>query len=148
MCNIPECPEYLNRNISFCFLVPCVPDNITAVSSCEDNGAIVTWGHSPVASSYQLTATGVDGHTAVCNASVNNCTLADLHCGQLYNFSITASGDNCTSYPRTTIFRTGINTRKQSDYTNLKFTNFKTLTKNPPIAAVVSKKQSIFIFSI
>ncbi|XP_056895182.1 fibronectin-like isoform X2 [Takifugu flavidus] len=86
--------------------VPCIPDNITAVPLCEDNGAIVTWGNSPVATSYQLTATGVDGHSAVCNTSVNNCTLAHLQCGQSYNLSITASGDNCTSYPSTTLFRT------------------------------------------
>ncbi|KAK9519631.1 hypothetical protein VZT92_022346 [Zoarces viviparus] len=85
---------------------PCVPDNVTVAASCEENGAAVTWGHSPVATSYLLTATGRDGHAASCNTSVNNCTLADLHCGQTYNLSITASGDNCTSKPRTSSFRT------------------------------------------
>ncbi|XP_054458914.1 fibronectin-like [Anoplopoma fimbria] len=81
-------------------------DNVTVAASCEENGATVTWGHSPVATSYLLTATGRDGHVASCNTSVNNCTLADLHCGQKYNLSITASGDNCTSKPRTSSFET------------------------------------------
>nr|XP_019965387.1 PREDICTED: uncharacterized protein LOC109644441 [Paralichthys olivaceus] len=84
---------------------PCAPDNVTVVQSCEENGVTVTWGHSPVATSYQLTATGSDGHVSICNTFVNNCTLADLHCGQLYSLSITASGDNCTSMSSTSSFR-------------------------------------------
>ncbi|XP_034439595.1 uncharacterized protein LOC117760582 [Hippoglossus hippoglossus] len=84
---------------------PCVPDNVTVVQSCEESGVTVTWGHSPVATSYQLTATGSDGDVVNCSTLVNNCTLADLHCGQLYNLSITASGDNCTSLPSTSSFR-------------------------------------------
>ncbi|XP_068446237.1 uncharacterized protein [Clinocottus analis] len=85
---------------------PCVPDNVTVAPSCEENGAAVAWRRSPVATSYQLTATGMDGHVASCNSSVNNCTLAQLHCGQTYKLSITASGDDCTSEPDTSSFRT------------------------------------------
>ncbi|XP_035863315.1 uncharacterized protein LOC116038126 [Sander lucioperca] len=85
---------------------PCVPDNVTVLASCEKNGARVTWGQSPVATSYLLTATGRDGHVASCNTSVTNCNLTDLHCGQTYSLNITASGDNCTSKPRTSSFRT------------------------------------------
>ncbi|XP_078116029.1 receptor-type tyrosine-protein phosphatase beta-like [Sander vitreus] len=85
---------------------PCVPDNVTVLASCEKNGARVTWGQSPVATSYLLTATGRDGHVARCNTSVTNCNLTDLHCGQTYSINITASGDNCTSKPRTSSFRT------------------------------------------
>ncbi|XP_063747971.1 fibronectin type III domain-containing protein 7-like [Eleginops maclovinus] len=85
---------------------PCVPDNVTVEASCEENGATVMWGHSPVATSYLLTAIGGDGHVASCNTSVNNCTLTHLHCGQSYNLSIIASGDNCTSQPSTSNFRT------------------------------------------
>ncbi|XP_036969323.1 fibronectin isoform X2 [Acanthopagrus latus] len=85
---------------------PCVPNNVTVVPSCEENGAMVMWSHSPVATSYQLMATGRDGHVASCNTTVNNCTLDYLHCGQPYNFSITASRDNCTSEPFTSTFRT------------------------------------------
>ncbi|KAK2835181.1 hypothetical protein Q5P01_015665 [Channa striata] len=85
---------------------PCVPDNVTVVQLCEGNGAAVTWKKSLVAVSYQLTATGKDGHVASCNPSVNNCTLTDLHCGQPYSLSITASGDNCTSQSSTSSFST------------------------------------------
>lgn len=90
-------------------LAPCVPDGVTVVQLCEGNGAAVRWRNSFVATSYQLTATGRDRHVATCNTLVNNCTLANLHCGQPYNLSITASGDNCTSKPSTSSFTTGRN---------------------------------------
>ncbi|XP_034002007.1 fibronectin type III domain-containing protein 7-like [Trematomus bernacchii] len=89
---------------------PCVPENVTVEASCEENGATVMWGPSPVATSFFLTATGRDGHVASCDTSENNCTLTHLHCGQLYNLTITASGDNCTSQPSTSTFRTGRDT--------------------------------------
>lgn len=91
-------------------LAPCVPDTVTVVQLCEGNGADVRWRNSFVATSYLLTATGRDGHVASCNTSVNNCTLANLHCGQPYNLSITARGDNCTSNPSASSFTTGRHT--------------------------------------
>lgn len=87
--------------------VPCVPNNMSVLPSCDDNGATVTWSSSLVATSYLLTATGRDGHVAVCNSTENNCTLTHLHCGQPYSLSVTASGDKCTSQPSFSSFRTG-----------------------------------------
>nr|XP_061832451.1 uncharacterized protein LOC133616849 [Nerophis lumbriciformis] len=95
--SMPSQPIYMDS-------APCAPQNLTAVPACEENGAMVTWAHSHVATSYQLTAAGTDGHVANCNGSVNNCTLADLHCGQPYSLSLTARGENCTSEPTTTSF--------------------------------------------
>ncbi|XP_040040842.2 uncharacterized protein fndc7b [Gasterosteus aculeatus] len=84
---------------------PCVPADVVVAALCEGNGAVVTWGHSPVATSYLLTATGRDGHVANCSTPENNCTLTALHCGQTYNLSVTAVGDNCTSQPGTSSYR-------------------------------------------
>lgn len=88
-------------------LAPCVPADVVVAALCEGNGAVVTWGHSPVATSYLLTATGRDGHVANCSTPENNCTLTALHCGQTYNLSVTAVGDNCTSQPGTSSYRAG-----------------------------------------
>ncbi|XP_075901618.1 uncharacterized protein fndc7b isoform X2 [Nelusetta ayraudi] len=85
--------------------VPCVPDSVSVLPSCDDNGATVTWGRSPVATSYLLSATGRDGHVAACNSTENNCTLTDLHCGQPYSLSVTARGETCTSQPSVSSFR-------------------------------------------
>ncbi|XP_029003162.2 fibronectin-like [Betta splendens] len=85
---------------------PCVPADVTVTQLCEVNGAAVRWSGSFVATSYLLTATGRDGHVARCNVSDNNCTLANLHCGQAYTINLTASGDNCTSEPSTSSIST------------------------------------------
>ncbi|XP_045905931.1 receptor-type tyrosine-protein phosphatase beta [Micropterus dolomieu] len=85
---------------------PCAPDSVKVVTLCEKNEATVTWRNSLVATSYLLVATGRDGHVASCNTTMNNCTLARLHCGQSYSLSITASGDNCTSPPSISTFTT------------------------------------------
>lgn len=87
--------------------VPCVPNNVSVLPSCDDNGATVTWSRSLVATSYLLTATGRDGHVAVCNSTENNCTLTHLHCGQPYSLSVTARGEKCTSQPSVSSFRSG-----------------------------------------
>lgn len=93
--------------------VPCVPNNVSVLPSCDDNGATVMWSSSLVATSYLLTATGRDGHVAVCNSTENNCTLTHLHCGQPYSLSVTARGENCTSQPSVSSFRSGKGTLAQ-----------------------------------
>uniref|UniRef100_A0A3B3BWR1 Fibronectin type-III domain-containing protein n=1 Tax=Oryzias melastigma TaxID=30732 RepID=A0A3B3BWR1_ORYME len=85
---------------------PCAPRNVSVVPLCETNGAAVSWEKSMVATSYQLTATGPDGHVATCNTSVNNCSLDGLHCGQKYSLNITASGATCRSLPSLSSFKT------------------------------------------
>ncbi|XP_027882788.1 uncharacterized protein fndc7b [Xiphophorus couchianus] len=85
---------------------PCVPSNVTVVSQCQDRGAVVSWEKSLVATSYRLTARGQDGHVVACNNTANNCSLSALHCGQAYGVSITAVGENSTSYPSNDTFRT------------------------------------------
>ncbi|XP_014901851.1 uncharacterized protein fndc7b [Poecilia latipinna] len=85
---------------------PCVPSNVTVVPRCEDRGAVVSWEKSLVATSFRLTARGQDGHVVACNNTANNCSLSALHCGQTYGVSITAVGENCTSYPSNNTFRT------------------------------------------
>uniref|UniRef100_A0A3Q3MAQ3 Fibronectin type III domain containing 7b n=1 Tax=Mastacembelus armatus TaxID=205130 RepID=A0A3Q3MAQ3_9TELE len=92
---------------------PCIPDNVTVVPLCQENGAAVTWRYSPVATSYLLTATGLDGQVTSYNTTLNNCTLNNLLCGKTYNLSITASGDSCTSKPSTSSFTTGTNILRQ-----------------------------------
>ncbi|XP_077060714.1 uncharacterized protein fndc7b [Siphateles boraxobius] len=76
---------------------PCVPQNVTMNPVCDSNGMVASWSPSLVAESYSLTASGGDGDVRTCRSTANNCTLLHLHCGQMYNVSITASAGNCTS---------------------------------------------------
>ncbi|KAM6948324.1 uncharacterized protein fndc7rs1 [Aplochiton taeniatus] len=76
---------------------PCPPENVTVVSSCEQQGAVASWSLSPVADAYRLTAVSASGDVHTCNTSVGNCSLPGLRCGQQYSVSIIASHENCSS---------------------------------------------------
>ncbi|XP_041914101.1 uncharacterized protein LOC121678548 [Alosa sapidissima] len=78
---------------------PCAPTGLSAQEACEQDVVVVSWTPSRVAHSYSLTAVGGDGDVRTCTSSVSNCTLSDLHCGQSYTATVTASGANCTSPP-------------------------------------------------
>ncbi|KAL2090270.1 hypothetical protein ACEWY4_014958 [Coilia grayii] len=78
---------------------PCAPTGVTTQEVCEHNGVVVSWDPSYVARSYSVTATGRHGDLHTCNSTVNNCTLLDLHCGQPYTITVTASNGICTSPP-------------------------------------------------
>ncbi|XP_056304665.1 uncharacterized protein LOC130216807 [Danio aesculapii] len=76
---------------------PCVPQNVVVNPMCDSNGMMASWSPSLVAQSYLLTASSSDGDVLTCKSTTNNCTLPRLHCGQVYNVSISASDKNCTS---------------------------------------------------
>ncbi|XP_016331309.1 uncharacterized protein LOC107680061 [Sinocyclocheilus anshuiensis] len=76
---------------------PCAPQNITVNPVCDSNGMTAAWSPSLVSESYSLTASSRDGDVRTCRSTANNCTLLHLHCGQIYDVSITASAGNCTS---------------------------------------------------
>ncbi|XP_051736094.1 fibronectin type III domain-containing protein 7-like [Ctenopharyngodon idella] len=76
---------------------PCAPQNVTVNPVCDSNGMMASWSPSLVAESYSLTASSRDGDVRTCRSITNNCTLFHLHCGQIYDVSITASAGNCTS---------------------------------------------------
>lgn len=100
--------HYLHQFLMCPALAPCVPSNVTVAASCEEKGAIVSWAHSEVATSFHLTATARDGEVRTCNNSVNRCVLPDLRCGQLYSISVSASSENCSTQPSfPEDFRTG-----------------------------------------
>lgn len=91
---------------------PCAPQNVTVNPVCDSNGMMASWSPSLVAESYSLTASGRDGDVQTCRSTTNNCTLLHLHCGQIYDVSITASAGNCTSLASQQVtFHTGETTR-------------------------------------
>ncbi|KAK1165326.1 hypothetical protein AOXY_G13825 [Acipenser oxyrinchus oxyrinchus] len=77
--------------------VPCVPQHVSAQLECANNSASVSWEPSEGADYYGVMAIGVDGHIALCNSSLTSCELEDLHCGQMYNFTVTVLDGECDS---------------------------------------------------
>ncbi|KAI9522306.1 hypothetical protein NQZ68_037786, partial [Dissostichus eleginoides] len=76
---------------------PCPPSNVVVGSTCADDSAVVSWSPSLVAETYHVVAMGANGHVHTCNTTSSNCSISELHCGQQYDISVTASHENCTS---------------------------------------------------
>lgn len=87
--------------------MPCVPSDVSVKQVCEGEGVVVTWAPSLVATLYELTAIDGQGNVFNCTNTESTCTFTDLHCGQDYGLTITATGDNCTSMPSLSTFTTG-----------------------------------------
>ncbi|XP_058265731.1 uncharacterized protein LOC131365857 [Hemibagrus wyckioides] len=76
--------------------VPCVPTNVTVASTCS-NQTTVMWQASLGAQSYRVIAVGNKGHQTTCSSNSTTCSLTDLRCGQVYNVSVVANDDTCSS---------------------------------------------------
>ncbi|XP_066528384.1 fibronectin type III domain-containing protein 7-like [Hoplias malabaricus] len=76
--------------------VPCVPTNVTVKSTCT-NTTVVTWQASRGALSYMAVAMYSRGPQTQCLSNSTTCNFMDLRCGQVYNISVMAVGNTCTS---------------------------------------------------
>lgn len=64
---------------------------------CGQSFVEVTWQASRGALRYQAAATGTDGQRLLCSSNEPSCILEGLTCSEVYNVSVTAMDDNCTS---------------------------------------------------
>ncbi|KAG5847415.1 hypothetical protein ANANG_G00125810 [Anguilla anguilla] len=72
-------------------------DSVRGWVDCASNAASMSWAPSPNALSYSVTATAADGHAHSCNSTSATCLVTDLHCGEEYAFTVTASDGSCDS---------------------------------------------------
>lgn len=64
---------------------------------CTNDTGIVSWEETEGVSSYMVQAIGPNGHKTLCNSTTTSCKLPRLHCGQLYNLTVTAQDGQCDS---------------------------------------------------
>ncbi|XP_069792406.1 fibronectin type III domain-containing protein 7-like [Narcine bancroftii] len=88
-CDTVESPSITRRTVS------CIPQNLDVQLDCDTNDASVLWSHTRGAVSYSATAEGSDGHTVSCETSKRECQITELHCGQMYNLTLTALDGVC-----------------------------------------------------
>lgn len=50
-----------------------------------------------------VTVTGKDGHQASCETDEHQCDLTELHCGQMYDVSLTTISDHCQTEIQTNV---------------------------------------------
>ncbi|CAL8306274.1 unnamed protein product [Lota lota] len=97
------CPSFPS-NASVAREAPCVPTNLTVQRNCgNSSGAEVTWQGSRGAARYDVSAAPADGGGGKrlgCSSNTSTaCRLENLACGRLYNVSVVAVGDGCSSAP-------------------------------------------------
>lgn len=86
----------LSCRVSFCPpSAPCLPGNVVAQLNCSSNEFAVQWQGSLGLESYTALAIGSDGYRTSCNTSATACTIADLHCGQVYSIAVVTSSVQC-----------------------------------------------------
>ncbi|XP_038650716.1 uncharacterized protein LOC119964794 [Scyliorhinus canicula] len=73
----------------------CIPQNLGVQLDCNTNDAAVSWTHTNGAMSYSASAEGSDGHAVSCDTVNTQCQIANLHCGQMYNLTLTALDNVC-----------------------------------------------------
>ncbi|XP_029473493.1 fibronectin type III domain-containing protein 7-like [Rhinatrema bivittatum] len=77
--------------------VPCVPQSLDVLLDCGTDIATLSWSAADGAISYTSTVTGPNGEEQGCNTTDTTCNIAGLQCGQRYNATIIAFGDQCAS---------------------------------------------------
>ncbi|XP_078417920.1 fibronectin type III domain-containing protein 7-like [Cetorhinus maximus] len=100
-CDTAESPSVSMKTVS------CIPQNLDVHLDCDTNDASVSWTHTKGAVSYSATTAGSDGHTVSCDTANRQCQITNLHCGQMYNLTLTALDGVCdTSQSSIIEFRT------------------------------------------
>lgn len=63
--------------------------------ACSNDTGVVSWEEGVGVSTYGVQAFGPDGHKTGCNTTKRSCELPNMHCGQLYNLTVTAQDGRC-----------------------------------------------------
>lgn len=78
-------------------VVPCIPQNVSAVKTCSSESASLTWNNANGAILYIGTATHIDGTVHTCAAMAAECTFPNLRCGETYDVKVKATNLQCNS---------------------------------------------------
>lgn len=62
---------------------------------CRNDTGVVSWEEGEGVSIYKVQAFGPDGHKSECDTTESSCKLPNMHCGQLYNLTVTAQDGRC-----------------------------------------------------
>lgn len=90
------------RACSFFPSAPCAPANVSTFLLCDKNTAAVSWEDSSGAVFYKVMANSSTGDVKQCTTNDTSCDLPNMHCGQMYNITVTPLSKKCRgfdSYP-------------------------------------------------
>ncbi|XP_065810044.1 receptor-type tyrosine-protein phosphatase beta-like [Labrus bergylta] len=76
---------------------PCQPDGLSVTFNCTNQSALLSWQPRDNAAYYHGSAQAENGDMLYCQSWTPTCTIQDLVCGTVYNFSVQASDGTCNS---------------------------------------------------
>lgn len=100
---VPPPPEGDLTLISFSG--PCPPERVAANMQCGSGTAVVSWEERSDVELYRaraVTASGNQVHN--CSSVGSTCQLSALDCGEMYNVTVTAYSQGCSSQASSTVF--------------------------------------------
>lgn len=82
---------------------PCVPTNVLASRTCGQKFVDVAWQSSRGAQNYTVTAVDEQGSRLTCVSTETSCRLDGVKCSNIYNVSVVAMDDLCSSMRSTPV---------------------------------------------
>ncbi|XP_072294150.1 uncharacterized protein fndc7b [Eucyclogobius newberryi] len=76
---------------------PCEPQHVMADMFCNNHTGVVSWEEGDGVTSYSVQGYGPDGHSVSCSTEGTSCQLPSMHCGQMYNLTVTAIDGRCNN---------------------------------------------------
>lgn len=79
-------------------LVPCPHTDLQATLNCSTDSALISWTPGRGNLIYNATAEGFDVNQKVsCSTPGSACNVSNLHCGSIYQVSVSGEGLTCPS---------------------------------------------------
>ncbi|XP_049603206.1 pneumococcal serine-rich repeat protein [Syngnathus scovelli] len=91
-----NCTSMASHNVTF-NTGPCQPEDLSVTFHCSNQSAVLSWTPSDNAVDYYGCAQAPSGEMLYCYNTYPTCTIPNLDCGTLYNFSVQASDGTCNS---------------------------------------------------
>ncbi|XP_077412087.1 fibronectin type III domain-containing protein 7-like [Vanacampus margaritifer] len=91
-----NCTSQASHNVTFS-TGPCQPEGLSVTFHCSNQSAELSWTPSDNAVDYYGCAQAWTGEMLYCHSTDPTCTIPNLDCGTLYNFSVQASDGTCNS---------------------------------------------------
>ncbi|XP_051554352.1 fibronectin-like [Myxocyprinus asiaticus] len=82
---------------------PCAPVGVGVTRDCAMNFATVSWQTLLAGGLYTVVLEDEHGAALNCSTSLNTCTVPNLHCGVIYNVTVTRHDGHCRSLRSTAI---------------------------------------------
>nr|XP_046264816.1 mucin-4-like [Scatophagus argus] len=84
---------------------PCPPQHVAVDLQCGSQTAVLSWEDRSDVELYKASAIKTSGgEVQKCNSTGSTCQFPSLHCGETYNFTVTAYSQGCCSQASSTVF--------------------------------------------